>query len=53
MKGIFHELYLFTCGISHPPLAPTLQQRVSDGKVGRSRETEVKHNMLIIIINTN
>ena len=53
MKGIFHELYLFTRGISHPPLAPTLQQRVTDGKVGRSRETEVKHNMPIIIINTN
>lgn len=53
MKGIFHELYLFTRGISHPPLAPTLQQRATDGKVGRSRETEVKHNMLILIIITN
>ena len=53
MKGIFHELYLFTRYISHPLLTPTLQQHVTDGKVARSTETEVKHNTLIIITNTN
>lgn len=29
MKGLFYELYLFTHGISHPPLMPIPKQHVT------------------------
>lgn len=34
MKGIFHELYLFTRDRSHPARTPTLQQHIIYGEVG-------------------
>lgn len=36
MNGIFHELYLFTHGISHPLSPPPLQQHITYGWSGRS-----------------